>query len=371
MLLSAFNDMPDHRRDQGKRFKLGPLLAVICTAILAGSKEYIEIASFVDEQLRVLKELFKLRWKDPPSYATIRRICIWSSEQDLEKVFRRYSTKLGAKNSTMRLVAIDGKTLKKSGNTSDGVEPIQLISAFLAEQEIVLGHETITGEKTNEIPKVRELIKKLGLQEHVFTMDAMHCQYETLKVIVESENDAIVQVKDNQKKLHQLCQKVSNGWRPVDQDVQVNYDHNRRERRVVKTYLPNQYFKDRLDERWEKYVQVIIKVERTRSEFNTEMKEWNQSYENSYYIGTKVFTASDANIYVRGHWGVENKLHYVRDRAMKEDDCQVCYGANSLAKLRSFVLNILKCNGVKNVKNELFRNGINLDRITKYDYLFG
>jgi len=140
MLLTAFNDMSDYRRDQGKRYKLAPLLTIICIAILAGSKEYIEIASFIDEQLKILKTMFKLKWKDPPSYSTIRRICIWSSNQNLENIFRKYSNTLVArKDGTLKLIAMDGKVLKGSNNRSNEIKAIQVISAFLVEHQIVLG----------------------------------------------------------------------------------------------------------------------------------------------------------------------------------------------------------------------------------------
>jgi len=200
-------------------------------------------------------------------------------------------------------------------------------------------------------------------------MDALHCQYKTLQEVVDSGNDAIAQVKDNQKRLHTTCQKVANSWSLTDQDIQHNFDRNRQEKRVAKIYKKNQYFESKIDKKWKKNIKSIIKIERTRRAFSTESKTWKKSYEESYYIGTKKFTAKEANTYVRGHWGVENRLHHVRDRSMKEDDCKVSFGAGNLSKLRSFVLNILRANGVKNIKNELFRNGVNLDRILNYKFL--
>jgi len=370
MLLTAFNNMPDYRRNQGKVYNLAPLLTIICIAILARANEYVEIASFVDEKLKVLKKLFDLKWKKAPSYATIRRVCIWSSKQTLEDIFRQYASECMVTKGRHKLVALDGKVLRGSNNQTEEGNAIQVISAFLVEHQIVLGQEEIDGEKTNEIPKVRKLIKELGIEDHVFTMDALHCQYETLQEVVDSGNNAISQVKDNQKKLHKLCQKMTNGWRPIEQNTQTNYDRNRQETRVAKIYRKNQYLRDHIDEKWHKNIECTIKIERTRLVFSTKKQKWEKSYDEAYYIGTKLFTAKDANVYIREHWGIENRLHHVRDRSMREDDCKISFGAGTLSKLRSFVLNILRANGVKNIKNELFKNSVNLNRITKYRFLF-
>jgi len=372
MLLSTFNNMSDYRRAQGKRFKLNHLLMIICIAILAGSTEYIEISSYIDEKFKPLKKLLKVKWKDPPSYSTIRRICIWSDSENLETVFRKYSRNLVKQKNTkgLKAIAIDGKVLRGSSDKGSKTKPIQLISAFLVDHKLVLAHADIINEKTNEIPKVQELLRELGVEKHVFTMDALHCQHKTLQAVVDSDNDAIIQVKNNQKAMHKLCQKISNSWNSIEEDVENTYDHSRQETRVAKVYLKNEYFKSHIDKKWYKNIESIIKIERTRRVFNTEEQKWEESYEKSYYVGTRVFKAKEANTYVRGHWGVENRLHYVRDVAMKEDSHKSYVNVGNLSRLRTFVFNILRINGVKNVKNELFRNCVSLDRITRYNFLF-
>lgn len=370
MLLSVLNDMSDPRRDQGKVYQMAPLLTIICLAILANAKEYMEIETFVQEKFKTLKPLLKLKWRRPPSYGTIRRICIWANPNNLEAIFRKYSFELNSQNNTnMKAIAIDGKVLRGSYDKSGKIKPIQLISAFLVEHQIILAHADIVNEKTNEIPKVQELIESLGVKGYVFTMDALHCQYKTLKAVTESKNNAIIQVKRNQKKLNNLCEKIAKGWDSIDTHVEDNGGRNRVEKRVAKVFKKNKYFINHIDIEWSEHIEIIIKIERTRSVFNTETQAWIDAYEESYYVGTNCFTAEESNNFIRNHWGIENRLHYVRDKSMGEDDNQSHTGVETLSKLRSFALNILRANFVKNVKNELYRNSLNVDRVMKYKFL--
>lgn len=116
----------------------------------------------------------------------------------------------------------------------------------------------------------------------------------------------------------------------------------------------NEYFDTRVNTEWNKYVGCVIKIERSVKTFDTEKQRWRSSYEESYYVATKKYNAKTVNEIVRSHWGIENRLHHMRDRSMKEGKCRSWIGAENLARLRSFALNIMRFNGVTNIKKELF-----------------
>lgn len=368
MLLSTFNNMPDFRRDQGKRYELAPVVTIVCLAIMCNAKEITEISTYATENLTLLKKLLKLKWKKSPSYPTIRRICIFLNEGVLEQCFRKFTINLNISTET-EVIALDGKTLCGSYDNSKNIAPIQLISAFLSKHKIILAHADIINDKTNEIPKVQQLLKELGLTGKIFTMDALHCQHETLKAIVESCNNGIIQVKNNQQKIYQTCQKLSNSWNPIDTHTSNTKARNREEIRIAKVYAKTDYFSIKIGQLWDPYIAKIIKIERTTKRFDTKSQTWKSSYEESHYLSTFDLSAEQANNFVRQHWSIENSLHYVRDNALGEDDLHISKGSANFAKLRSFVLNILRINEVTNIKNELYLNSLNPRRLINYKFL--
>ncbi len=113
-------------------------------------------------------------------------------------------------------------------------------------------------------------------------------------------------------------------------------------------------------------VKAIVRVERKRLIFDTRTKCWQRSDETSFYISTTVLSADEFCVGIRGHWGIENRDHYVRDVTMGEDKSRIRTNPHIFVKLRSFALNILRANNVDNVSLELFNNCMNLDNILNY-----
>ena len=124
-----------------------------------------------------------------------------------------------------------------------------------------------------------------------------------------------------------------------------------------------------IQKEWGKYVESIIKVERIREKFDTKLKKWSKSSENSYYLSTVMLSSQVYSRAIRGHWGIENRNHCVKDVSMGEDKSRIRINPDRFATLRSFSLNILRANKVENIKNERYRNSINLDRLFQYKQL--
>jgi hypothetical protein len=166
----------DHRRKQGQRYGLGHILLFSVFAILSGAKSYREIHAFIKERYRnTLKDKFKLSWKRLPAYTTIRNIIQGVSSESLEECFREYGSELAGSAGGKRFMSFDGKVLRGSFDNFQDRKAIQILSVFLSDDDIILAHEEIP-DKTNEIPTAQELIVNLGMENCVFTFDALHCQ---------------------------------------------------------------------------------------------------------------------------------------------------------------------------------------------------
>lgn len=100
--------------------------------------------------------------------------------------------------------------------------------------------------------------------------------------------------------------------------------------------------------------------------FNTKSKEWEDKGETSYYISTNLFSAKESNSAIRGHWGIENKNHHVKDATMKEDFSRIRINPQNIARLRSFALNIMRHNKVGNIKAELYSKALDFGNLLKY-----
>jgi hypothetical protein len=178
MLKTIFNELPDHRRAQGRMYDLPNFLFFVILAIISGADSYRSVATFIEIKFKILKKRFRLHWNQPPNYSTIRNVIQGLDKAELEKVFRKYATEITTlKNSNQtNVIALDGKTLKGSFDNFKDQSAIQIFSAFLQEKDIILAHEEFDGHKTNEIPIAQKLIKDLNLKNCIFTADAMHCQ---------------------------------------------------------------------------------------------------------------------------------------------------------------------------------------------------
>ena len=186
---------------------------------------------------------------------------------------------------------------------------------------------------------------------------------KTLKAAKESGNDAIAQVKDNQKMLHQDCQWIAKTNEPDDvYQEPITKTRNRLESRKASVFFYPMltHFLE-----WG-LVKAIVEIERYRKQYNTKKKCWVETHETAYYISTIDLSAERFCQVIRDHWGIENRNHHVRDVTLLEDRSRIRINPNIFAKLRSFALNILRANNVNNVSMELFNNCLNFQNVLDY-----
>ncbi len=174
MLSEKLRKIADHRRGQGRMYDLHYILLYSIMAALAGASSYRQIHTFIQTHLEKLNEAFGSSWKRAPAYTSIRYILQGIDTARLEKAFRSHARQIiGGKGGVS--VAVDGKTLRGSFDGFHDRKAANVVGAFCHDRKIILGHLD-TDANSNEIPAVRKLIKELGLEGRVFTVDAMHCQ---------------------------------------------------------------------------------------------------------------------------------------------------------------------------------------------------
>lgn len=362
MLKSFLFKIKDHRRKQGVRYELGHILLFSVLAILSGADSYRKIHKYIVTHYDILNKMFKLNWKRMPAHTTVRDIIQGTSGTAVEKCFRRYSAILSVNNDNNRFISCDGKVLRGSFDHFKDRKAVQMLSAFLGESDIILAHEEIAA-KTNEIPTAQSLIEALGLTGYIFTFDALHCQEKTLRTAKRTGNDVIVQVKANQKT--SLCDSEAISETALPDDVYqepITKTRNRIESRKAEVFISPSFTHN---EKWNLAV-ALVKIKRNRLVFNTKSKTWENSDETSFYISTTVLSAKEFNMAIRNHQGIENSDHHVRDVTMKEDKSRIRTNPHIFTRLRSFAINILRKNNVKNVSLELFCNCMNIKNVLNY-----
>lgn len=175
MLESFLFKITDHRRNQGRRYELGHILLFTILAILSGADSYRKVQKFIVTHYDTLNEIFDLNWKRMPAHTTIRDIIQGTSGTELEQSFRQYSQVLVESDDDKQFIGCDGKVLRGSFDHFKDQKAVQILSAFVSHNQIILAHEEIA-TKTNEIPTAQTLMKELGLSGCIFTFDALHCQ---------------------------------------------------------------------------------------------------------------------------------------------------------------------------------------------------
>jgi predicted transposase YbfD/YdcC len=239
-----------------------------------------------------------------------------------------------------RLIAVDGKTLRGSYDRRDGKAAIHMVSAWATENKLSLG-QVVVDEKSNEITAIPELLEVLELSGAIVTIDAMGCQREIAAKIRQRGGDYVLAVKQNQPTLYERVREAIDEG--LEQDAEQIDEHGTDEkghgRREVRTYAvfpaPGGVDPEGL---WQDLSAVGVTFsERTDSRGRT-------SLEGRYYILSRQLSAKEFADAVRGHWSIENQLHWQLDVSFREDESRVRTGhaAANLSVIRRFALGLLK-----------------------------
>jgi len=183
MLLTIFNEISDKRRGQGRMYELSNVILFTVFAILSGADSYRKVETYITENFKKLKKKFKLKWKKPPGYTTIRNIIQGVNSVELEKAFRKYSKAIACLNPDEYIfLGLDGKTARSSFDNFNDKKAVQTLSAFMSGTNIILAHQKVSKCKENEIEAAKIIFQELKMENKIlFTLDALHCQKKLLK----------------------------------------------------------------------------------------------------------------------------------------------------------------------------------------------
>jgi predicted transposase YbfD/YdcC len=244
--------------------------------------------------------------------------------------------------SAGRLIAIDGKTIRRSLDTANGKAAIHMVNAWCAANHMVLG-QLATDDKSNEITAIPKLMELLDLRGAVVTIDAGGCHKKIARQIVQQGGDYLLQLKGNQGTLHKetvelFDQCLTDDCRGIAYSTALTTDkgHGRIEQRRIWATTEIGWFAEK--GKWEN-LRSLIRVQAKRTVNGKTTREYR------YYISSlPADSASRLLDYIRGHWGVENNLHWCLDISFREDECRIRQGhaAENFARLSRIALNLLK-----------------------------
>lgn len=335
-LTQVFVSISDPRSARQVRHDLSELLTVAVCGVLCSADEFSDIEAWAKERIDWLRGFLVLE-HGIPSHDTFGRVFAALDPRQFEAAFRRWVGQLLPALGAETVVAIDGKTSRRS-TTKAEANPLHMVSAFAADIGLVLG-QTATAEKSNEITAIPELLATLALEGCVVTIDAMGTQTNIARQIREGGADYVLCVKDNHPKLVDaivLAQAgVGGTLTPSSRNETCDSGHGRTEvRRCWAFDAVNRLYKA---EQWLDLKSFAI-VERERTVGT------KTSRERRYYISSLPADAKRIAHAVRSHWEVENRLHWCLDVQFNEDQSTVRTGfaANNLAIVRHIVMNLLR-----------------------------
>ena len=356
-LLSVLGKVPDPRDPRGVRYPLPGVLAVAVCAVLSGARSFAAIGEWALDL--DTDQLGRLGLEQAPVESTMRKLF---GRLDAAALDRQLAVLAWCRTRNVvgrRVIAIDGKTVR--GARTSTITAPHLIAALDHATGVVLGQNAVAA-KSNEIPAVRDLLagfEAADLGGCVITVDAMHTQNDTAKAIMTAGADYVFTVKANRPTLLAALKTLPWNKVPVGSSTTTagRHGHGRHARRTIKVIdvpaLPG----------WPEFPGIAQVAQLRR----TVTRHGKKSVEVVYLITSANFHDAPPAVltaWVREHWGIENRLHWVRDVSFDEDRSQVRTGhaPHVMAALRNTVISILRLAGWTNIAQALRHHARNPDR---------
>jgi predicted transposase YbfD/YdcC len=342
-ILSYFRDLPDPRRDtKNKKHRLIDILVIALCGTIAGCQSAVELEAYGLSKEAWLRTFLELP-NGIPSHDTFSRVFQLLDPRKFRACFIKWVQALH-ELTRGEVVAIDGKTLRRSFDSARDLQALHLVSAWAAENRLVLG-EIPVSDKSNEITAVPKLLEILELTGAIVTIDAMGCQKEIAAKVRERKADYVLAVKDNQPHLRE---DLSDHFDKVLEDEQAMPRTQRhttaeknRGRLEHRTYISTPVPEDlRQSDAWRDLRSVGCVV-------SVVQREGKETVEVRYFISSLKPHAKRLAKAVRGHWGIENGQHWVLDVVFQEDQsrARLDNAAENFALLRRLAMNLMEKEG--------------------------
>jgi len=363
---SYFESLSDPRHTRNRKHLLVDIVVIAVCGMVCGCDGPTAIHRWAENRQDWLAQFLSLP-NGIPSRDCIRRLLIALKPEAFQKCFQDWITDAIQTDDCGpdRLIAIDGKTCRGSHDASRELGPLHIVSAWASEQGIALG-QVATEEKSHEITAIPELLKQIDLTDSLITIDAMGCQKEIARDIVDGGGDFVISLKDNQPKLRESIE--AHFEKHLERDLEdLKYRahetsesaHGRiDERSYVLTKIPPD-FELKKEWPWIKAIGYSLRI--------TQHADGSETDETRYSILSRYLSGKRFSEAVRGHWGIES-MHWVLDVNFREDDSRTRERTlgNNLSWLRRFAVSLLKRHPVKDsLRGKMIRCMLNTDFLTE------
>jgi predicted transposase YbfD/YdcC len=315
--LAHFQGLPDSRQAAKVVYPLDEVLLLSLLAVLAGAETFTDISRFGEKKLELLRRFRPFQDGTPP-HDTLGDIFASLDAEKFQACFVAWVAALtGAPHD---VIAIDGKTVRRSGAKKDAKAPIHMVSAFAARQRLVLGQVKVEA-KSNEIVAIPKLLDLLAIEGAIVTIDAMGCQRDIAAKIRDKKADYVLALKGNQGSLRDdvdlfVAEQTAKGFQDtaISRDETVDGDHGRIETRKTTVLHDVGWLQDRHNWPGLKSVVIVESIREIANKIETDTR---------FYITSLALTATHLGPIIRSHWAIENSLHWVMDMVFRDDECRV------------------------------------------------
>jgi predicted transposase YbfD/YdcC len=315
--LCHFNDLLDPRQAGKVIYPLDEVLLLCLFAVLAGAECFTEIALFGVKKVDFLRRFRPFR-DGTPDHGHLGDILAVLDAEEFQRCF--VAGAAATAGMPEGVIAIDGKTVRRSAQKRNGKAAIHMVSAFAAGQRLVLGQVKVT-EKSNEIIAIPKLLDMLAIDGTIVTIDAMGCQRDIAQKIIDKKADYVLALKGNQGSLREdveifIAEQQAVGFKDceISQHRTIDGDHDRIETRITTVIHDAKWLQDRHN--WPG-LRAIVMIESSR-EICGKIEQ-----DTRFYITSLVMLAHLVGPTIRSHWAIENSLHWVMDMLFRDDECRV------------------------------------------------
>lgn len=347
---TVFDELEDPRTGNAKRHELHELLVIALCSVLCGGETCADMALFGQAKEPFLRQFLRLE-RGIPSHDTFSRLFRLLDPARFHAWFVGFMRQFA--EACQGVVAIDGKTLRRSFDRASGTSALHLVSAWAADQRLVLAQIAVD-DKSNEITAVPQLLALLSLKGRIVTADAMSCQRAIAQQVVEQGGDYVLALKGNQGTLHDDVRRfLDDTETPKTRASETDKGHGRIEIRTASLSTDIAWLQEFHD--WPG-LKAVGRIDASRE------IDGKLSRERRYYLLSAALPPEQFNAAVRTHWGIENGLHWTLDVIMNEDQARNRRdnGPQNLALLRKTALNLAKLEPSKgSMRGKLKRAGWN------------
>ena len=322
VFLDHFKELPDPRQIGKVIYPLDEVLLLCLLAVLAGAETFVDIARFGEKKLALLRRFRPFR-DGTPSHDHLGDIFATLDAEAFQRCFVGWVASLGGVAADV--IAIDGKTSRRSYQKKRSA-PIHMVSAFAARQRLVLGQVKVS-DKSNEIVAIPKLLDMLAIEGAIVTIDAIGCQRDIAKKIIDKKADYVIALKGNQGTLHAdvelfVAEQKARGFEDatISRAETIDGDHGRIETRTTTVIHDVAWLQERHD--WPG-LKSLVMVESTREIPGASPASDKIERETRLYIASLVLSANLLGPIVRSHWAVENSLHWVMDMIFRDDERRI------------------------------------------------